>query len=205
LPPLRARDHRPFPPTSPMKIPFALALVLPLAVACRTSSPSNPPLPFEAAAATPEHAWLQQLVGDWKVRASATSGPDQPEMEFASTERVRSLGGLWVLAEGDADMAGTPLRSQMTIGYDPAQGQFVGTWIDSVQTHLWTYLGSLDETRTKLTLEAEGPAFHDPAATATYRDTIEIVDADHKRMISAMRNPDGTWTEYMRAEGVRVK
>ncbi len=187
-----------------MKISLAFALVLPLVAACRSSS-SNPPLPFEAAAATPEHAWLQQLVGDWKVRASASAGPDQPGMEFESTERVRTFGGLWVLVEGSADMDGTLLRTQMTIGYDPAQKQFVGTWVDLVQTHLWTYRGSLDETRTRLTLEAEGPAFDDPNANASYRDTIEIVDADHKRMVSTIRNPDGTWTEYMQAEAVRAK
>ena len=191
-----------------MKLSFVLVLPILLCAACQSTSSSskaNPPPPVESAPLSAEHVWLQQLVGEWKVHSSADMGPEQPPMEFDSSLRVRSLGGLWVLGEGSADMDGTPFASVMTLGYDPAKQHFVGTWIDTIQTTLWTYRGSLDEARKTLTLEAEGPAFDDPSKLATYRDAIEIVDANHKRMTSSVRNPDGTWTSFMQAEYTRVK
>ncbi len=181
-----------------------IAATLLLLVGC-TSAPSNPAPPQEAASQTAEHLWLQQLVGVWKVNTEANMGPDQPQVKFESTERVRSLGGLWVIAEGDANMNGSRFRSVMTVGYDPAKQQFVGTWVDTMQTHLWSYRGALDAAHTKLTLEAEGPSFTDPAAMTLYRDQIELVSPNHKRLIASVQTPDGSWIEFMRAEYVRVK
>lgn len=187
-----------------MKSLCALALTSLLAAACQSTA-SNPPAPHESAAATAEHAWLRQLVGERRVSTQAQMGSDQPPMEMQSTERVRALGDLWVIAESDATMDGERYQSVMTVGYDPAAQRFTGTWIDTMQTQLWTYRGALDEARKTLTLEAEGPSFTDPATMATYRDQIEVVDANHKRMRSSVQNPDGSWTEFMRAEYVRVK
>ena len=49
-----------------------------------------------------EHEWLQKLVGEWTYESEATMEPDQPPMRLSGTENVRSLGGLWILAEGQA-------------------------------------------------------------------------------------------------------
>jgi hypothetical protein len=187
-----------------MKLLFSILVPVLFAASCQTSS-SNPPPPHEAAAATPEHQWLQQLVGTWKVDAEMSMGPDQPPMKMESTEKVRSLGGLWVLAEGSANMDGTRFSSVMTVGYDPAKQHFVGSWVDTMQTHLWIYRGSLDESRTTLTLEAEGPRFDDPNTLTTYRDAVELVDANHKRLTSSVKNADGSWTQFMQANYERVK
>ena len=48
-----------------------------------------------------EHRWLQKLIGEWTFDGEATMGPDQPAETFTGRERVRSLGDLWVLAEGE--------------------------------------------------------------------------------------------------------
>jgi hypothetical protein len=86
------------------------------------------------------------------------------------------------------------------LGYDPDQKAFVGTWVDTLQTHLWTYRGTLDETKKILTLETEGPAFGDPTQTAQYRDALEIKGPDHKVLTSSAKQADGTWTTFLRAE-----
>ncbi len=91
-----------------------------------------------------EHAWLQQLVGEWTYEHEARMGPDQPPMKATGTESVRSLGGLWVLAEGQTEMPGVGEgRMLMTLGYDPERKRYVGTWIGSMMTHLWVYDGAL--------------------------------------------------------------
>lgn len=126
--------------------------------------------------------------------------PGAEPMKMESTESVRALGSTWVVAEGQMVAQGTPMQSVMTLGYDANKSAYVGTWIDTMQSHLWVYRGELDSTRRTLTLEAEGPSFTDPTRTALYRDAIEIVDANHKKLTSSVRGDDGTWTTFMRAE-----
>lgn len=187
---------------------FAAALALLSCAACSTT-PSNTPSaatpPFEAAAASPEHAWLRQLVGEWRVTSEASMGTDQPPMKIESSENVRAIGELWVLSESRTQMHEQHFTSLLTLGFDPAQGCFVGTWVDTMQTHLWSYRGELDRERNMLTLEASGPGFDDPSQRALYRDVIELVDRDHKRLTSSVQGPDGSWTEFLRAESTRVK
>ncbi len=63
-----------------------------------------------------EHQWLQQLVGEWTYEAEATMAPDQPPLKCQGSERVRSLGGLWILAEGQGEMpGGGPATTVLTL------------------------------------------------------------------------------------------
>ena len=59
---------------------------------------------MKAAEPQKEHQWLQQLVGEWTYENEAMMGPDQPLMKSQGTERVRSLGGLWTVGEGQGLM-----------------------------------------------------------------------------------------------------
>ena len=145
-----------------------------------------------------EHAWLQQLVGEWTYEHEAQMGPGQPPMKATGTETVRSLGGLWILAEGQGTMPdGGPATMVITLGYDPRKGRFVGTFVGSMMTNLWVYDGGLDASERVLTLEADGPTFTDPSATAKYRDIIEIVSDDHRMLRSSVLGDDGEWHEFM--------
>ena len=154
------------------------------------------------ATATAQHEWLQQLVGEWTFTCT-TSMDDSFRIE--GTETVRSVGGLWIVSEGHAQVGGQPLQSVMNLGYDPAKQAFVGTWLDSTQTHLWSYKGALDAGGKLLTLDTEGPSFDDPSKTSRYRDSIELRDRDHKVLSSSVQNPDGSWTTFMQSEFVRAK
>lgn len=156
-------------------------------------------VPTPAQAGKP-HAWLQQLVGEWSVTSEATMGPDVEAIQMEFTETVRSVGDLWILAEGRADFMGTPVHTVLTLGYDPAQEAFVGTWIDSMQTHMYVYKGALDESGKVLTLETTGPSMDDPSQTVAYRDVLQIVDEDHKVLTSSVQEADGAWNKFMRAD-----
>src|SRR4051794_26243646 len=107
-----------------------------------------------------EHRWLDRLDGEWTSEMECVMGPGQPPMTTRGTESVRSLGGLWTIGEGEMSEDGTS-RSVMTLGYDPRDGRFVGTFVASMMTYLWSYRGSLDESGKVLALEAEGPSFTD--------------------------------------------
>jgi Protein of unknown function (DUF1579) len=167
-----------------------------------TDEPVTLPTP---ATATAEHQWLGRLVGEWDVVSEASMGPDQPPFRMESTESVRQIGDLWVQGEGRAMYEGRPFTSILTLGYDPRERVFVGSWIDTVQTHQWTYRGRLDAARRVLSLEAEGPSLEDPTRMARYRDAFEIAGPDRKVLTSSIQQADGTWMPFARAEFRRRK
>lgn len=145
-----------------------------------------------------QHAWLKQLLGDWTFESESPMGPDQPPLKSTGTESVRALGELWVIGEGTGTMPnGAPVQMVLTIGFDPAKGRFVGSWIGSMMCRMWIYDGFLEGN--KLTLESQGQSFTQPEKTALYRDAIEIVSPDHRVFTSAIQGDDGAWNTFMTA------
>lgn len=147
-----------------------------------------------------EHQWLQKLVGEWSYEIEAMMGPDQPSVKSTGTETVRSLGDLWILAEGQGEMpCGGLATTLMTLGYDPQKQHYVGTWIGSMMTYLWQYEGELDAAETVLTLNSDGPAMTGDAKLAKYQDVIELKSNDHRLLTSRMLGDDGEWHHFMTA------
>ncbi len=145
-----------------------------------------------------EHQWLQKLVGVWTYETEVTMGAEQPTERATGTETVRSLGGLWILAEGQGEIPGCgSATTLMTIGYDPQQHRYVGTWIGSMMTYLWQYEGELDAGETTLTLYSDGPAMTGDEKLAKYKDAIELRSDDHRVMTSQMLGDDGQWHHFM--------
>ena len=148
-----------------------------------------------------EHRWLTRLVGDWRSEMRAGC-EDAVDALHRGTERVRSLGGLWILAEGQGEMPdGGSATMVLTLGFDPARSLFVGSWVGSMMTHLWVYEGRLDAGQHVLTLTAEGPDLTGASqGLVRYQDVIEIVDDDHRVMTSHLQRPDGSQVDLMRAD-----
>jgi hypothetical protein len=146
-----------------------------------------------------EHHWLQKLVGEWTYETEVTMGSDQPAEKATGTERVRSLGDLWILAEGQGEMPGCgTANTMMTLGYDPQKQRYVGTWVGSMMTYLWLYDGELDTAETMLSLNSDGPAMTGEGL-AKYRDVIEFKSDDHRVMTSHVLGEDGQWHHFMTA------
>jgi hypothetical protein len=147
-----------------------------------------------------EHHWLQKLVGDWTYETEASMGSDQPLEKATGTESVRSLGGLWVLAEGQGEMpGGGTATTMMTLGYDPQKQRYVGTWVGSMMTYLWVYDGELDANERVLTLNAEGPAMSGEGKMGKYKDVIEFKSDDRRVLTSHFLGDDGQWHHFMTA------
>jgi hypothetical protein len=152
-----------------------------------------------------EHEWLGQYVGEWDVTSETKTQPGAVPTRTTSTERVRSIGPLWVVGEGSSEADGDAFRSVLTLGYDPEKKSFVGTWIDSVTPYLWTFTGQLDEAKKVLTLETEGPRWGVIGTRAKYRERHELVDADHRTTASSIQNEDGSWFTFLRTDCHRKK
>jgi hypothetical protein len=147
-----------------------------------------------------EHRWLHRLIGEWTSEMEASMGPGKPLVKSTGIESVRSLGGLWILAEGQGEMPGEgPASTLMTLGYDTQKKRYVGTWIASMTNELWVYDGALDAAERVLTLESEGPSMAGDGKTAKYRDVIELKSDDHRVLTSHMLGDDGNWHAFVTA------
>ena len=147
-----------------------------------------------------EHTWLLKLVGDWTFESSCPGEPGQEPQTFRGSEKVKALGDLWIVGEGEGEMpGGGSARMMITLGFDPKRNRYVGTWCGSMMTHLWVYEGERDASGRVLTLNAEGPSFTDPSKTAKYQDIIEVVSDDHRILRSRTQGEDGKWTQFMEA------
>lgn len=149
-----------------------------------------------------EHQWLQKLVGDWTFQGEATMEPGKPAEKFEGIESVRSLGDLWIVAEGFGEMpCAGPARTIMTLGFNPQSKRFVGTFIASMMAHLWVYDGDLDGPGTTLVLDTEGP---DKAGKMIkFRDAIELKGDDRRTLTSHTLGDDGLWRKFMEATYLR--
>jgi hypothetical protein len=152
----------------------------------------------------PEHQWLDKLVGEWDTSADCNMGPDQEPFKGKGHETVRSIGGLWVVAEGKGEMpGGGTAHMVLTLGYDPEKKRYVGTWIGSMMTILWVYDGELEADGKTLSLYAKGPNMTETGfgqGTALYRERITFVTDDHRTWTSAVQGEDGQWNHIMQAD-----
>jgi hypothetical protein len=157
-----------------------------------------------------QHQWLDRFIGEWTWESEYRMGTEPPTKTIG-TEVVRSLGGVWIIAEGVGGEEGSAGKTIITLGYDTEKSHYVGTFIGSMMTFFWHYDGSLDPDEKILTLDTEGPNFSQSAAgtasvgIAKYQDIIEFVSDDHRVMKSLILEENGNWNLFMTAHYRRIK
>jgi len=159
----------------------------------------DPPMQAIVDAARPreEHQWLQQLVGEWTYSGEHEES-GQPASTFEGTGHTRAVGDIWVVSEGQGEMPGVgPTTTMTTLGYDPAKGRFVGTWLGTMMSMLWVYDGYLDEEKQSLILESEGPSMTTEGESGKYRDVITFLDKDYYTLTGNFLGDDGVWHAMM--------
>lgn len=159
---------------------------------------------MEKPTAQAEHLWLQKLVGSWTWVNQWQESPESPVVKFEGVEVVSPIGEVWI--QGVSTMkgpSGGESISQLTLGYDPAKGRFVGTFLTSMMTYLWVYDGFLDEGDTKLVLQASGPSMDPTAGTTAYRDVIEF-HGPNRRTFSSFMQKGSDWVKIMETTYLRT-
>lgn len=179
----------------------ALGLLVALGAGIAVSTADEPPGPAQPQR---EHQWLQQLEGDWITEAEITLQPGEPPVTTTGAESNHLLGGFWSVGVHRGEYQGAPFTGIFTLGYDPEQNEYVGTWIDSLSSHLWTYEGTRDASGKALTLYTEGPCPQAGGKVVKLREVLEIVDQDHKLFTSEYLK-DGRWVPGMTIRYKRVR
>ncbi|MDS7596444.1 DUF1579 domain-containing protein [Agrobacterium tumefaciens] len=149
-----------------------------------------------------EHAFLNRIVGDWvMISSTGHENYDANDPDQVFTEKVRSIGGLWIVGEGSGKMPdGTQMTAVITVGFDPLKDRFVGTWVGSMMSNLWVYDGWLEADGKTLTLESEGPAFDGSGRTDIYHDVLVLHDDNHRSFSGSVKKPDGSFETFMTSE-----
>ena len=177
---------------------LTLALLSSATVTLAQEPPQMPP-PVK------EHEWLKKFLGEWDSDVEVIMAPGQPAIKGKSTESARSIGGFWIVSEGKGEMMGMPFASVLTLGYDPDKKKYIGTWVDSMASFLWTYTGTVDPTGKILTLETEGPSPTKPGKNAKFREVTEFKSNDHRVFTSSIQQDDGTWHTMLTVHARRKK
>ena len=172
------------------KIAIASTVVALLAAAAVLEAQDPPAMPAPAK----EHKWLQQFAGEWESEFELFFEPGKPPLKCKGTGSARSIGGFWIVAEGKADLLGMPFTSVLTIGYDPQKKKYVGTWVDSLSSHLRKYEGTVDAKGKTLTLESEIPIPHAPGKLAKFKEVTEFKSKDHQVVTSSWQIEEGKWS-----------
>ena len=150
------------------------------------------------------HPYLARFVGRWRVKNTVPEQPGQQPMTVEAQETVEALGP-WILSRITATKGMVGFGARLAIAYDEANKEFVGNWVDSSSTVIWSYRCWIHEDGETFTAEAEGPAFDDPSRRAKYQDITKFVGADRRELLSRAQLTDGTWTVFSSGVAERVK
>src|SRR5262245_57158278 len=140
-----------------------------------------------------EHELLKQFAGNWEMKAEAAAAPGEEAMKCEGTESANMIGGFWLVSQAQGKMKDIPIGSVLTLGYDPATKKYVGTFVCSMDSTFWNYEGTMDAGGKRLILQTEGPSPIDPTKKVKFRETLELVDQDHKVFTSTLQGDDGNW------------
>ena len=84
-----------------------------------------------------EQKLLQKDVGTWDATIKIWPVPNAQPIESKAVEKNELLpGGMWLVSRFDGDLGGVKFSGLGTVGYDPIEKKYVGTWIDSMTPHL---------------------------------------------------------------------
>lgn len=175
-----------------MKTSILAAIATAMFIAGCSLAAEAPAMPQSAK----EHEWLKKFAGEWDVETEIFMEPGKPPLKAKGTESARLLGGFWVIGENKGDMMGMPFTGVMTFGYDLDKKQYVGTWVDSNTSTMWSCTGSVDDSGKVLTLNTGGMCPIE-GKICQFRDTIEFRSPDKRVMTGAKLGKDGQWETKM--------
>jgi hypothetical protein len=144
------------------------------------------------------HEFLKQFEGEWvgDVEMMGTKS------KGSETDRL-AAGGLFLVTDYQGEMMGNKFSGHGIMGYDTLKKKYVGSWVDSMSTAIWTSEGSCDDAGKVFTSVMEGP---DPTGKMMKMKMVsEITGKDSKRLTFFMTGEDGKEHSTGKIEYTRKK
>lgn len=180
------------------------------AAAAAAQAASDPAQVMEAmarlAAVRPEHAFLEQLAGEWQAEVSLTMGDGPPQKGSGVSRNELIMGGRFLQQNYAGMHEQMEFQGLGLLGFDNAIEKYVGTWVDNMGTMILPVsTGSLDASGKVLVMRRE---MVDPMSgqPIVLRDITTILGPDrHKfEMYQAANDPRGDEKKLMEAVYTRV-
>jgi len=105
---------------------------------------------------TKQHRQIQRGAGEW-VGTLTMKSPGMPTEPVEAKETVRKHGPFWVVTEFKCQFMGMPYMGHGCFGYDENKGEYVGTWLDSMSSHLSIMRGKHDEESGGIVMHWDAP------------------------------------------------
>ena len=137
-----------------------------------------------------QHEALKYFEGTWDTAAKFQE-PGKPPMESKGSETATyGMGGFWLTYEYKGEMMGKPFTGHGAMGYDQQKQKYVGVWIDSTKSGLFTSEGTADPDGKRFTMTAQGYCDSE-GRSITMKQVHEIKDKDHWTLHFLTPSPDG--------------
>lgn len=172
-----------------LKTAVALLASLLISAACLAQGPP---------VSSPEHELLKKDVGVWDASCKFWMIPGQEPVVTKGVETNTMLGETWLISEFKTDFNGIPFLGHSQSGYDPVKKKFVGTWVDSMTTHMAVQEGTYDKETKTFTFVSR---VTDPITTKVRisKMLVKHVDDDHRHFESfdKVDGKEDDWTKTM--------
>lgn len=119
----------------------------------------------------PEHAHLQQMVGDWDVVMEMAGQKSKGTATYKSI-----CDGMWVASDFDCDLGGISYQGHGMDGYDQLGKKYIGFWFDSMTSAPMQFEGSFDAEHKILTMNGASPG--PDGKPQRFRSTTELKGPD---------------------------
>ena len=161
-----------------------IAAILVLATAGIGVAASSRQEGFAPPKPTKFHEHLKQLEGEWESDVEMMGS----KSKGSETDRLVA-GGLFLVMDYKGEMMGSAFSGHGIMGYDTLKKKYVGSWVDSMSTAIWTSEGTVDDAGKVFTSVMEGP---DPSGKMMKMKMVsEITGKDSKRLTFYMTGEDG--------------
>lgn len=146
--------------------------------------------PGRAIGKSTQHAEVLRKEGTWKVKCTYYMGGEADPIVVDGTEQGEMLGELWCVSRFEADVMGSMLHGNASLGYDPSKEKYVSTWKDSSIPFLYTFDGEFDGDSGVLSMMGEN---FDPVrqCLAIYRSVVTFVSDKEHSLELTIDVPDG--------------
>lgn len=128
----------------------------------------------------PEHAMLNNMVGEWDGEISMWEDPSQPPIISYGTVKYESIfDGRYIVGKFSGNMMDMPFSGMEITGYDNVKKVFFSNWIDNMGTGMMYVEGTYDKDSNTLTYTGETV---DPMGNKMrVREVITLIDKDHSK------------------------